>query len=217
MAEKNNQASPSAAATNGQHPTIDEESATLPSQELKRKKRIKLAIYISAFVVVQIIVITAFALTVMRVKSPKLRLGAISVQTLNASSSTPSFDMTFTTQVRIKNTNFGRYKFDATNARFMYEDRAVGQVRIPKSKAGMRSTKKIDVTVSLNSKELPSRSRYNLGNELKTGVLSLRSEARLAGKVELMFVMKKKKSAKMGCTLEFNLSTKKIQYLHCYY
>jgi hypothetical protein len=66
------------------YPTSDEElSGTFQSEELRRKKSIKLAMYIAAFVVFQTIVITVFALTVMRVKTPKVRLSTITVYNLN--------------------------------------------------------------------------------------------------------------------------------------
>ncbi|XP_050377951.1 uncharacterized protein LOC126795162 [Argentina anserina] len=209
MAEKNQQ---SFASANG-YSRKDEESVTLQSEnELKRQKRIKLAMYIGGFIVFQIIVMTVFGLTVMKVKTPKVRLGAIDIQSLNSVSATPSFDTTFTTEIRVKNTNWGPYKFDASTATFMYQGVAVGQVSIPKTKAGMRSTKTIDVTVSLNSNGLPSS---NLGSDLNAGILTLSSQAKLTGKVELMFIMKKKKSANMDCTIAFDLSSKTVQALQC--
>ncbi len=199
-----------------QKPRSDEELATptLQSEELRRKKRIKLAIYIAAFVVFQTIVITVFALTVMRVKTPKVRLGTVTFHNVNISTQTPpNFDLSFTTQVRVKNTNFGPYKYDGTNVTFMYQGVTVGQFTIPKGKAGFRSTKKFSVTVNVNSNALPSTT--SLGSELGAGVLTLNSHAKLSGKVELMFVMKKKKSAEMSCTMTIVLSTKEVQALNC--
>uniref|UniRef100_A0A2N9HUD8 Late embryogenesis abundant protein LEA-2 subgroup domain-containing protein n=1 Tax=Fagus sylvatica TaxID=28930 RepID=A0A2N9HUD8_FAGSY len=199
-----------------QKPRSDEELATptLQSEELRRKKRIKLAIYIAAFVVFQTIVITVFALTVMRVKTPKVRLGTVTFHNVNTSTQTPpNFDLSFTTQVRVKNTNFGPYKYDGTNVTFMYQGVTVGQFTIPKGKAGFRSTKKFSVTVNVNSNALPSTT--SLGSELGAGVLTLNSHAKLSGKVELMFVMKKKKSAEMNCNMTIVLSTKEVKALNC--
>ncbi|KAB2608710.1 hypothetical protein D8674_011878 [Pyrus ussuriensis x Pyrus communis] len=72
------------------------------------------------------------SLAMMKVKTPKVRLGNI-----------------------IKNTNFGPYKFDAGIVTFLYQSVIVGQVAIPKSKARMLSTKKIDVELpEFNSKTL---------------------------------------------------------------
>ncbi|PRQ17555.1 putative Late embryogenesis abundant protein, LEA-14 [Rosa chinensis] len=214
MAEKDQQAY---ASTNGYTRSNDHESAgtTFQSEEeLKRQKRRKLFMYIGIFIVFQIIVMTVFGLTVMKVKTPKLRLGNIEVQNLNFTSQTsPSFDMTFTTQIRVKNTNFGPYKYDSSYVTFLYQEMPLVQVTIPKGKAGWRSTEKIGATAILNSKALPSVS--NLGSDLDSGVLKLSSQAKISGKVELMFVMKKKKSAEMNCTIEVNLATKGVQALEC--
>ncbi|XP_062076003.1 late embryogenesis abundant protein At1g64065-like [Humulus lupulus] len=128
------------------------------SNEFKRKKRIKLAIYIATSVVFQIIVITVFGLVIMKTKSPKLRLSNnIDIQSANVgNSSSPSFDISFAAQLRVKNSNFGRYKFDNTTATFTYGGASVGQVIIPKGKVGLKSTKKINVIVSLSSSQLPN-------------------------------------------------------------
>ncbi|XP_062103020.1 late embryogenesis abundant protein At1g64065-like [Humulus lupulus] len=192
----------------------DEESATSQSKELKRKKRIKLAIYIAIFAVFQIIVITVFGAVIMRAKSPKLRLSnSIEFQKFNVSS--PSFDITFATQVRVKNSNFGPYKFDNTTAVFTYGGATVGQVTIPKSKAGIKSTKKINVIVSLNSSRLPNSASGDLSRELAAGMLTFSGTARMNGKVELMWIMKKKKSANMTCTVIIDVNEKMLRSLEC--
>ncbi|PON97741.1 Late embryogenesis abundant protein [Trema orientale] len=215
MAEKHQQVYPLAPA-NG-HTRSDEESAYSDAKELKRKKRIKLAIYIAIFAVFQIIVITVFGLVIMRAKTPKFRLSNIEIQTLNKAnggpSSSPSFDVTFNAQVRVKNPNFGPYKFDDSTAIFTYGNAIVGQVTIPKSKAGFKSTKKINVVVSLSSKQLPNTA--NLGSDLTTGTLTLSATAKMTGKVELMLIMKKKKSANMDCTIAIDVNEKKLRSLEC--
>lgn len=116
-------------------------------------------------------------------------------------------------QVRVKNTNFGPYKYDGTNATFTYQGLTVGQVSIPKAKAGLRSTKTVSVTVYVNSNGLPSTS--SLPSDLSAGVLTLNSHAKLNGKVELLFVKKKKKSTQMNCTMNINILTKELQDLNC--
>ncbi|PRQ29932.1 putative Late embryogenesis abundant protein, LEA-14 [Rosa chinensis] len=210
MAEETHQAYPIAPA-NG-YARSDGESL-VAEDELKRKKRIKLFTYIGIFIVFQIIVMTVFGLTVMKVKTPKARLGEINIQSLNSVPATPSFDATFTTQIRIKNTNWGPYKFNAGTATFLYQGATIGQVVIPKSKAGMRSTKKLNVEVAVNTNALPSSS--TLGSELSSGVLTLTSQVQLKGKVELMLIMKKNKNAAMDCTIAFDLSTKTVKTLQC--
>ncbi|OMP06107.1 hypothetical protein COLO4_08343 [Corchorus olitorius] len=137
--DKNQQVYPLAPAH--EHPRSDEESANLQAKELKRKKRIKCAIYVAAFAVFQTAVILAFALTVMRVKNPKVRIGKlVSIE-------------------RMETNNTGAAQFDL---------KFIAQVT-----------------------------------------------AKLKGKVELLKVMKKKKSPEMNCTLVFNVSTKTLQDLNC--
>ncbi|PON97752.1 Immunoglobulin-like fold containing protein [Trema orientale] len=197
--------------------TRDEESATMQSNELKRKKRIKLAIYIAIFAVFQIIVITVFGLVIMRAKSPKVRLSNNiefhNLNIVNSGSSSTSFDITFATQVRVKNSNFGPYKFENTTATFTYGGATVGQVIIPKGKAGLKSTKKINVVVTLSSSQLPNTA--DLGRELTAGTLTFGGTARTTGKVELMLIMKKKKSANMDCTIIIDVNQKKLRSLEC--
>lgn len=208
MAESYQQVYPLAPA-NG-HPRSDEESSNLDAKELKRKKRTKLAIYAFIFTASQIIVTLVFVLVVMRVKSPKLRLSdKFEFQTIETNSgSKPSFDISFTTQLRVKNTNWGPYKFDNTTAAFAYGGETVGQVVIPKGKAGMRSTKKVPVSVSLSSSQL--KNNTNLGSELSGGILTLRCTAKMNGKVKLMLIMKKKKSANMNCTINIHVKEKTV-------
>ncbi|BFG31816.1 hypothetical protein CerSpe_180980 [Prunus speciosa] len=210
MAEKNQQF----AAANG-YSRNDAESATLQSEEeLKRQKRIKMAIYISIFVVFQIIVITTMSLTVMKVKTPKFRLGSnINVQSFESVPATPSFDMKFTTQIRIKNSaNWGSYKFNAANVTFLYQGMTVGVIDIEKGKVGWLSTIKRNAEVSLNSSAITGS---NLGSELSSGVLTLNSVGRLNGKVAIMFIMKKKKATNMNCTIAFDVAAKTLKSLQC--
>ena len=215
MAEKDQQVHPLAAVN--EHTRSDEESASLQSKELKRKKRIKYAVYIAAFAVFQTAVILVFALTVMRVKNPKVRIGRVTIETMETNNtgaaSSASFDLKFIAQVTVKNTNFGHYRFDNSTLRFLYDGVIVGEAIIPKARARARSTKRLDVTVEVNSRVLTSTT--GLDSELSSNVLTLNSQAKLKGKVELMKVMKTKKSPEMNCTLTFNVSTRNLQDLKC--
>ena len=115
--------------------------------------------------------------------------------------------------MRVKNANFGPYKYESAIATFMYKGVTMGQVTIPKGKVGLRSTKKVGVTLNVLSKDLPSSA--NLAGDLERGLLMLNSHAKHSGKVELMFIMKKKKYVEMNCTMTINLSSKEIHYVIC--
>ncbi|KAH7513862.1 hypothetical protein FEM48_Zijuj11G0027400 [Ziziphus jujuba var. spinosa] len=197
----------------------DKEAGTFVNEkELKRKKRIKLAIYIAIFVVFQVIVITAFSLTVLKAKTPKFRLSDIEIKTLTRNtSSSPSFEVDITTKVKVKNTNFGAYKYDNSTVAFSYQGSSVGQVAIHKGKAGWLTTKNIDgVAVKLNYQALTNMTAASyLDNELSTGVLTLNGNGKMTGKVELIWIMKKKKSAEMNCTIAINVQSQTIKSLEC--
>ncbi|PQQ05839.1 uncharacterized protein Pyn_37337 [Prunus yedoensis var. nudiflora] len=210
MAEKTNPAYP-LAPSNGY--TRSDGESQLSADELKRKKRIKLAIYITIFVVFQIIVITAMSLTVMKVKNPRFRLGNINVQSFESVPATPSFDTKFTTQIKIKNSaNWGSYKFGAANITFQYLGETLAVIDVAKGKAGWLSTIKRNAEVSLNSTAITNS---NLGSDLRSGVLTLNSVGRLNGKVAIMFIMKKKKATNMNCTIAFDVAAKNVKSLQC--
>ncbi|XVF12581.1 hypothetical protein REPUB_Repub08aG0131300 [Reevesia pubescens] len=191
------------------------ESAAEISKELKRKKRMKLIAYAAAFAIFQTIVILVFSLTVMRIKNPKFRIGSITVEDLTYTSTpnSPSFNMKFNAEVAVKNTNFGHFKFDNTTISFDYEGVQVGEAFIAKGRAKARSTKKMNVTVVLNSSNILPNS--NLGSDISSGILILTSHSKLSGKVHLMKLIKKKKSAQMSCTITVDLVSRAIQDMKC--
>ncbi|XP_056173574.1 uncharacterized protein LOC130139838 [Syzygium oleosum] len=192
----------------------DNESLHYMDEEAKRKKRMKWTIGIIAFVILQVVQALFFVLVIMKFKSPKFRVGEFDIQTLNVGTqASPSFDMSFIAPIRVKNTNWGPFKYDASTVSFTYGGVQVGQAIIPKSKANFKSTKKIDVSVTLSSANLPSTS--NLGNELSSGIITLNSQGELKGKVTVMFMFKKTKTSQMNCTMAIDTSTKAVQSLTC--
>ncbi|XWS37905.1 hypothetical protein CRYUN_Cryun19dG0085400 [Craigia yunnanensis] len=203
------------AEQNYQQRKVDVESAAELSKELKRKKRMKLFAYAAAFAIFQTIVILVFSLTVMRIKNPKFRVRSITVEDLSHTSApnSPSFNMKFNAEVAVKNTNFGHFKFDNTTISFDYGGVQVGEAFVAKGRAKARSTKKMNVTVELNSNNILDNS--NLGADISSGLLTLTSRSKLSGKVHLMKLIKKKKSAEMSCTMTVNLVSRAIQDMKC--
>ncbi|XAR70245.1 hypothetical protein NMG60_11027033 [Bertholletia excelsa] len=209
MAEKDQPVHPLAPA-NGL-PRSGEETGALQYDEILKKRRRKCFAYIAAFAVFQTAIILLFAFTVMKFKSPKVRLGTVSVDNIVGSNS--SLSMKLTGQVRVKNTNFGHYKFDDGIATITYEGTKVGQFIIPERRLRARTTKSIEFIVDLSFAGISNSSR--LEGDLRSGVLNLSSQAKLNGKVQLMKVIKKKKRGEMSCTMAVNLSTKQVQDVNC--
>ncbi|GMI64691.1 hypothetical protein like AT2G46150 [Hibiscus trionum] len=189
------------------------ESAAEVSMELKRKKRMKLLVYALAFAIFQTIVILVFSLTVMRIKNPKFRVQSITVEDLTAAATNPPFNMKLNAQVAVKNTNFGHFKFQNTTISFDYGGVGVGEAFVGKGRSKARSTKKMNVTVELNSNNIVNNS--SLQSDIESGFLALSCHSKLIGKVQLMKLIKKKKSSEMKCDMVLNLVTKAVQDIKC--
>ncbi|PSS04409.1 Late embryogenesis abundant protein [Actinidia chinensis var. chinensis] len=190
----------------------DEETGRSLSDEERRQKRKKWALYIIAFVIFQTGVIVFFSMTVMKFRTPKFRVrSATSFDTFDVQSS--SFNVRMNAQLGVKNTNFGPYKYGNSTILFYYRGTQVGSVIIPKSKANFRRTKKVNVAVDLVAPTLPSNSE--LASDVTSGILPLTSTSRLTGKIEIMFIFKKKRSINMNCTMDLNITAKQLQNIQC--
>ncbi|XP_010261403.1 PREDICTED: late embryogenesis abundant protein At1g64065 [Nelumbo nucifera] len=191
----------------------DEESASLRSkEELRHKRNIKCFVYILAFAVFQTIIILVFALTVLKIKTPSVRMTSVTVENLSFSNNA-SFTMKLIGEVAVKNKNFGHFKFDNSTVTVSYQGTTVGQALVPKARAKARKTTRMNVTMEVNSEQLSGNS--NLRNDIDSGTLILDSYAKLSGKVHLMKVMKKRKTAEMNCTITLNFGSKSIQGWNC--
>ncbi|PSS34279.1 Late embryogenesis abundant protein [Actinidia chinensis var. chinensis] len=213
MADKNQQTYHPAAA-NG-YSRNDTETGGVDPRELRRQKQKKWALYIIAFVIFQTGIIVLFTFTVMKFRTPKFRVrNSRSFDTFDVQPTTPSFNMRMNTQFGVKNTNFGPFKYGNTTVTFYYRGTEVGSTTLRKSKANFRSTKKVNVPVDL---VMPTTlaSNADLISDLNSGILPLTSQAKMNGKVEIMFIFKKKRTANMNCTMEVNLSSKALQNIKC--
>ncbi|KAL8049567.1 hypothetical protein ABFX02_06G027300 [Erythranthe guttata] len=213
MAEKEHQPLP---YTNG-HGRSDAEvggAAAHDAREQRKKKRTKCFIYIALFVIFQLGVIAIFSVTVMKIRTPKFRIRSAHLTTFHAGTpGSPSFSGTVNAEFSVKNANFGRYKYRNTTVGFFYKGTPVGQVFVRDSRAGWRSTKKFRVVVDLNLAN--AQANPQLASDLNAGVVQITSQARMAGRVELIFVMKKNKSIDMNCNMEIVTATQQIRNLVC--
>lgn len=168
----------------------------LESERFKKlQKNRKCFAYIGIFIVFQIIVITIFALTVMKVKTPSVRLRSVTVDSSSTSTAT------LIAEVAVKNKNFGSYKFDATTVNITSGDTPVGTASIFKGKVGMKKTKKMNVTIVLSS--------------VSDTNITLKALSKMTGKVSLMGIMKKKKTSNMDCSMIVNVANKAVYDVTC--
>ncbi|XP_057810549.1 late embryogenesis abundant protein At1g64065 [Salvia miltiorrhiza] len=179
-----------------------------------RRSRKKCLAYVAAFVVFQTAIILLFALTVMKIRNPKVRFNAMDVVetfTFNNGTAT-SVSMRLLAQLTIKNTNFGHFKYDESSLVILHRGVPLGEAVIPRGRTRAKKTQKVEVSVNVNTTRA---SGSELRSEINSGVLKLSSQATLNGKVHLMKVIKKKKSGEMKCDWDVNLGTKQVENLKC--
>lgn len=80
----------------------------------------------------------------------------------------------------------------------------MAEFAIEEARAGARSTKKITFVADLGS-----------GGGGNAGTVDFAVEARMRGKVELMRVIKRKKTAEMACNFTVVLANNGVQNLRC--
>ncbi|CAI9762445.1 unnamed protein product [Fraxinus pennsylvanica] len=176
--------------------------------------RRKILSYIVAGIILQMLIILVFVLIFLRIRSPKVRFKALTVENINANSAgSPSFSMKLAAQVTVKNPNFGHFKFRDSPISIFYKGTLVGESYLPKRRARARSTEKMNIAISVDSKEVSSSS--SLRSDINSGKIPLSSKATLYGKVHLFKVIKKKKTAKMDCTMDVNIKANTIENLKC--
>ncbi|XP_042020782.1 late embryogenesis abundant protein At1g64065-like [Salvia splendens] len=169
--------------------------------------------YVAVFIVFQAAIILVLALTVMKVKSPKLRFNATVVETFTFNNGTAtSIEMKLLAQLIIKNTNFGHFKYDETTLVILHKGVPLGEHVIPKGRTKAKKTQKLEISVDVSTAR---GSGPELRNEINSGILKLSSQAKLNVKVHLMKIIKKKKSGEMKCDWDLNLGTREIQNLKC--
>ncbi|XP_050377759.1 late embryogenesis abundant protein At1g64065-like [Argentina anserina] len=184
----------------------------LESERFKKmQKNRKCFAYIGIFIVFQIIVMTVFGLTVMKIKTPSVRLRSVTVSDLSSSSS--SFTATLIAEVAVKNKNFGSYRFDATTANVTYGAVTLGRGDIAKARAGLKKTKRFNVTIDVSSSGVSDSS--TLATDLTAGNVTLWALSRVTGKVSLMGLMKKRKTANMNCSMIVNVPNKVVYDWTC--
>lgn len=192
------------------------ESATMAHEdEIRRKKRRKRLAYIAVFAVFQTVVILVFALVVMRVRSPEVEIDSAAVEGLSGPGPSSDYNMTIAAQLKIKNKNFGDYKYERTAMNISHRGVTVGEGVILNGKAEARDTETVLVTATVSSV-------VALSGETSSGILVLESKAALRGKVHLMKMwgihfpmMKKRKGAEMNCVMQINLASRVVQDMDC--
>ncbi|KAI3471179.1 hypothetical protein Pfo_027842 [Paulownia fortunei] len=213
MADKEQQSPHPLVPANG-YARSDAEAATpaADDRELRKKKRKKCLLYIVLFAVFQSVIILVFALTVMKIRTPKFRVRSAALDNFTTPANS-SLNVRMRAELGVKNTNFGRFKYQSSTVYFYYRGAQVGEVLVRNWRANWRSTRKMDVVADLSLGNGGANSE--LESDLRSGVVPITSQGKLRGKVELMFVMKKNRSADMNCSMEIVTATQQVQNIVC--
>lgn len=196
------------------NPRSDEEFAVVKPKATRQERSSKCLVYVLAGIVILSTSVLVFALVVMRARTPDVKLSLVTVKNLKyGNSSFPSFNMTLAAELRIKNTNFGRFKFENTTSSVLYGGIVVGEGKLSKGRVEARESKRMNIMADLRSYRLSDAK--NLSSDMNSGMLKLSSHAQLSGRVYLLGIVKKRRTAVMSCTMNLNLTSSSIQDLLC--
>ncbi|XP_073127602.1 late embryogenesis abundant protein At1g64065-like [Henckelia pumila] len=172
--------------------------------EQRKRRRKKCLIYLFLLGTIKAGITLLFLLTVLRFRTPKFRIRSATFETFGYSAASPSFNTRMRAEITLKNSNFIKYKFPSSDISFYYNGEPVGSAFFPDSRVRARSTEEWEVEVELSAVGLAGPEQ--LGNDLRSGVLVLNGRSRLSGRVELLKLLKKKKSTEMDCILAIDLN-----------
>ncbi|EEF51259.1 late embryogenesis abundant protein At1g64065 [Ricinus communis] len=205
------------------NPRSDEEFAAVKPNLRLQERSSKCLVYVLAGIVILSAVILVFALVVLRPVNPNAELSFVRLKDLNYAAgsggngnnvSLPAFNMTLESELKIENSNFGEFKYDNTSARVFYGGMAVGEAILREGRVSARDTLRMNVKVEVRSHKYI----YNgtdLTSDINSGILKLNSHAKFSGRVNLLQIAKKRRSASMDCSFSLDLRSRSIQDLVC--
>lgn len=214
MAEKEQQSPIALAPARRGQERSDTEAADVSATEQRRRrsKRNKCFLNIFLFALLQAGIILLFTFTVMKIRTPKFCvLSATSDNSdMAAAPTNGSLSLTMSTELGVKNSNFGRFKFERTAVYFYYDGAQVAVVEAAEGRANWRSTKKFKVAV-----DVKVASSARLERDLSAGVVRLRSRAEMRGNVRVAMMVKKKRSSFMNCTMDIMVGAPQLTNILC--
>ncbi|KAH6812931.1 hypothetical protein C2S51_021949 [Perilla frutescens var. frutescens] len=204
-------ASASERSTVQQSSTATATSAAAATAPDVKNKRVKCMLYTLLFIMFQIVAtVTIFAVIAVKVRTPKFSVGEAKLTNYIVQPS--ALRATLNAEFTVKNTNFGPYKYGSTAVDFFYRGTKIGEVFVPSSKAGRRSTKKIWGSVDV---DLAVSSNPQLSGDYSAGLVPITSSAKMSGRVEVMLVTKKSRSTDMNCSMYIVTATQTIWNIVC--
>ncbi|KAL3742992.1 hypothetical protein ACJRO7_018317 [Eucalyptus globulus] len=196
-----------------------------PPGRNQRRSPGKCFVYTLALIVILCAAFLGFAVTVLRVKTPELRLRRVDVKTLSYStaaaagaSSSASLTAALVGEAVLRNTNFGGFEFsNGTAVNLIYGDAALGGGKIEGGRAGARERARVTVKMEVRSSELAADvdGSRNLASDVGSGTVKLTSYAKMRGRVTVLGWIKRWRTAEMNCTMSLELPGRIVRDLQC--
>lgn len=171
-----------------------------------------------ASLVVVVLLIVVLALTVFKTKDPTINVSSVKLEGLSTGIDQATLklhlNVTVVTEMSIKNPNkAASFKFGDSTAYISYRGSAIGQALIPAGKIKADKTAHMTVSVTIYTDVLLSNS--NLLPDGLSGSVAVSASTKLAGKVNLLHIIKKHVTIYSVCDVVIDLSTKTSNIQHC--
>lgn len=172
-----------------------------PSQN-RKKKSSKCFVFMLAFLVLLSIGILGFSLIVLRINSPLLKLEAVEIKNLTTT------NMTLVTGITIKNTNYGRFKFENGKISTLFGNATIGSRKVGAGLVNGREKRGMTVTVHVSM-------MMDGWDGSRMMFIKITILARLRGEILVLKKIRRYRTAVMNCTMNFNFSNQQVQHLQC--
>lgn len=166
-----------------------------------------------ALVVILGVIILVLALTLFKVKDPRLTMNSIHIDTLNFGSrdvNDPtnladqiSFNATLRADISLKNPNIASFKFDKSTTTFYYQGETVGVAYAPDGSIGSHSTTRMNVTVDVMADQV-AKTRFNFS--LVGTSVNLTSFTDIYGRVNVWGIYKRDIEILLNCSMTVDLN-----------
>lgn len=191
----------------------DEENPTFKA--IRKERSNKSFIYVFALIVIASLVLLVLALLFLRPKSPNVHLGSVRIKTLKYTTSPlPSLNASMVAVLKIKNPNFGDFKFDPSSVSFSYGGFKIAEAKIRKGGLNVRGSKRLKLNIELRSNKLTDSN--SLRNDINSGLLKLSGYVKITGELYFLKIIKKTRTSRdVICSMTLILRSKTIKDLQC--
>ncbi|XP_057747351.1 uncharacterized protein LOC130966552 [Arachis stenosperma] len=167
---------------------------------------------ITALFCIVAVILIVLSFTVYNVTDPEVRLNGVTIinGTLNlkanATSPSPSGDVTLLADLSVKNRNSFAFRYGTTTTTVYYEGRGIGEGTIPPGKTKGKRTMRFNVTMQVVAQKLVDAPGLRSDVEDDQAV-NISSYARIDGKVKVLNLFYRKVVVLLNCTVEYNVTT----------